>query len=124
MRSPTLGTRARLLTFVLAAFVLHLGAAAAADSPDGLLEQQRELLAGKNTAVSAEPNSRGMANPMSGAGDAQELARRLLLSSATRAPGAARLGDSRRSENWTHTDAQQGMKRVLLGGRDVPAARS
>lgn len=62
MKSPSSSRIARSLILAPAALVLHIAAAAAANSPDDLLEQQRTVLSGKVThsaPASAERQATG-----------------------------------------------------------------
>jgi hypothetical protein len=104
-----------------AALVLSIGGAAAADSTDNL-QQIRELLAGRVATHAAPASAPGPA--VKQVGDAQQLARELLLGIAksnARAAVPATLSDARRRDAvpakglLAHDDAQAIARRLLLG---------
>jgi hypothetical protein len=104
-----------------AALVLSIGGAAAADSTDNL-QQIRELLAGRVATHAAPASAPGPA--VKQVGDAQQLARELLLGIAksnARAAVPATLSDARRRDAvpakglLAHDDAQAMARRLLLG---------
>lgn len=124
MSSHLVRASARSLTLVSLAFALHVGTAAAANSPDTLLQQQRELLSGRTATEAARPRGQLYVRAVRGAGDAHELARRLLLGSAVRAPGRASASAARARGKGDYGDAQQHVQGVLVGRRDAAATRS
>jgi hypothetical protein len=77
MKSLTVSRLARTLSLAPAALVLHIAAAAAANSTDDLLEQQRAILSGKVT-YSAAPASTARQDTGSSS-EPLELTRRVLL---------------------------------------------
>jgi hypothetical protein len=122
MSSRTITTLAHSLTLVPAALILHSGAAAAANSVDNLLEQQRAVLAGRVVAVSVPANAHH-AQSMRSTDDAQEHARRLLLDLPSRARAERQLAASGARGSWVYGDAQV-LAQHLLAGRSSAAAGS
>jgi len=122
MSSRTIRTFAHPLKLAATGVLLYIGAAGASESPDNLLQQQRDLLAGTPARLSAPAHAPGAAGADRSTGDAQELARRLLL--GITAPPAAQLGTAHATtwERPFHGDAQQLAREVLIGYRDMPAA--
>ncbi len=88
------------------ALLLYAGAAGASGSIDGVLQQQRALLAG----TAARPNT---PHPIATARhDTQELTQRVLLGVTARATGQVS------SEKRARLDQQVLSQRVLLGSRE------
>jgi len=132
-------TLVRSLTPVLAAVLLHIGTAAAADhtetvvQPDsqrsaGLMrptgdaqEQAREILLG---VTSAHPTAQSAVKTQRSRGDAQESARQLLLGVTTPASGQKQTDLSRATQRHVHGDAQVLAREVILGRRAAVAAGS
>jgi hypothetical protein len=112
---------ARSFTIVAAVLLFRIGAAAAANSVDDVLQQQRDLLAGRPATVAAlfsEQRSAGEDGPP---GDAQESARRLLLGVT---PGQLHPGVSTASGDRIYGDAQVLARHLLLGNRGALPAGS
>lgn len=132
--------RSRSLTPALAAVLLQIGTAAAADhtgtvvQPDsqrsaGLVrpagdaqEQARALLLGVTTRL--QPTAQSAVRTQRSTGDAQESARRLLLGVTTPASGQQQTDLSRATGKHLHGDAQVLAREVLLGRRTASAAGS
>lgn len=111
-------TLARSLTIVPAVLLFHAGVAAAADSADDFMQQQRDLLAGRRIApVTAPSSARHSSGEDRPTGDAQESARRLLLGVA---PDRLRPEASRSSGDRRYGDAQLMARQLLLGSRGAP----
>jgi len=113
------------LALISAALLIHVGGAVAADSAGDAQQQARELLAGRIATQSAAPERRaeGAVRPT---GDAQELARRVLLGVTD--SGAQGTKPITRPDNaaapvaltvqksvLAHGDAQAMARRLLLG---------
>jgi hypothetical protein len=104
----------RPLSFILAALLIHVGSAAAADSAGDAQQQARELLAGRIATQSAPPSERRAARAVRPTGDAQELARQLLLG-VTDSNAAALVESTVQKGVLVHGDAQAMARRLLLG---------
>lgn len=117
-------TLVRSLTPALAAVLLQIGTAAAADyRPTGdAQEQAREILLGVTSAP--HPTSQSAVKTQGARGDAQESARRLLLGVTTPASGHEQPALSRATQRHVHGDAQVLAREVLLGRRAAVAAGS
>jgi hypothetical protein len=117
-------TLVRALTPALAAVLLHIGTAAAADYPTGdAQEQARAILRGVTPAL--HPTAQSAVKTQGARGDAQESARRLLLGVTTPASGQPQQTDLRRAtQKHVHGDAQMLAREVLLGHRDAVVAGS
>ena len=100
--------RSRSLTPALAAVLLQIGTAAAAD----------------HTGTVVQPDSQRSAGLVRPAGDAQEQARALLLGVTTPASGQQQTDLSRATGKHLHGDAQVLAREVLLGRRTASAAGS
>jgi hypothetical protein len=125
----------RPLLLAAAALLIHTGSVVAADSAGDVQQQMREVLAGKIAIQSAPPSDRRDERAVRSAGDAQELARRLLrgvpdarvrgTEAITRAAQAAARDDSAlRERPRVRGDAQAIAQRLLLGQRNATAAGS
>lgn len=112
---------ARSFTIVPAVLLFRIGAAAAADSVDELLQQQRDLLAGRTATVAALSNEQRSAGEDGPPGDAQDSARRLLLGVT---PGQLHPGVSTASGDRVYGDAQVLARRLLLVNRAALRAGS
>jgi len=116
------------LALASAALVIHISAAAAADSTGDIQQQMKELLAGTITAHSA-PQSAPREGKVTGpTADAQELARQVLLGTAgsrvgrheatkhSEVAGASReIGQKQRPV--AYSDITAAMRQLLLGQR-------
>lgn len=115
-------TLARSLTILSAVLLFQTGVAAAADSVDDFMQQQRDLLAGRRIApVTAPSSARHSSGEERATGDAQESARQLLLGVA---PDRLRPDASRASGGRVYGDAQLLARQLLLGGRAALPAGS
>ena len=90
----------RPLALASAAFLIHIGAATAADSTGGLQEQMNALLAGATPAYSAPQSGPRDTSATTPTANAQELLSRVLLGTT-----GSRLGS-------TETTARSGIARV------------
>ena len=115
----------RPLALISAALLIHVGGAVAADSAGDAQQQARELLAGRIAAQSA-PSERRAEGTVRSTGDAQELARRVLLGVTdsgvqgtkpiTRPDKAAAPVELTVQKSLpAHGDAQAMARRLLLG---------
>lgn len=118
----------RPLALALAALVIHVGAATAADSTGDIQQQIKEWLTGATTAHSAPQSGLRDGQVMSPTADAQERAKQLLLgTTGSRVGGAETI---RRSEvagasgetepqqrPLAYGDAQAAARQLLLGQR-------
>jgi hypothetical protein len=115
----------RPLPFILAALLIHVGGAVAADSAGDVQQQARELLAGRIATQSAPTSERRADGAVRPTGDAQEQARRLLLGVTdsgvqgskpiTRRDNAAAPVEFTPKGVLVHGDAQAMARRILLG---------
>jgi hypothetical protein len=123
------------LLLIAAALAIHIDGAVAAESAGDVQQQMRQVLAGTIATQSASPSAWRDARAVRPIGDAQDLARRLLLSvtgfrvqgtaAITRGEHAAAPGDaSLRKGLLVHGDAQALAQRLLLGQRNAAAAGS
>jgi hypothetical protein len=111
MSSRTLKTLTRTSTLIPAAFLFYMGAAVAGNSPQDLMQQQRNVLAGRTT-VTVAAGAQRTASPQGASADAQELARRVILGTGTvHHPQSAASAANARG----HGDAQSLARNVLLG---------
>jgi hypothetical protein len=124
MSRRTIRAFARSLTFAPVALVVHIGAATAGGSVDDLLEQQRALLSGRATAISAPTSAQRSTGEVKFTGDAQEQARRVLLAVPTRNLSPQQPRVSRASADRVYGDAQAQARHVLRGRDDAPSAGS
>ena len=111
-----------------AVLLLHLGAAAAADSTDSVSQSQRELLAGRTATELAPPQTQS-SNVAAYASDTQALVQEQLLGTKdrvveTQAADAPASVVSGVYASDTRNDAQILAQRVLLGSRGGVAAGS
>jgi hypothetical protein len=123
MSFHTSKTLVRALTPALAAVLLHIGTAAAAEHPAGdAQEQARAILLGTSAL---HPTAQSAVKTQGARGDAQESARGLLLGVTTPASGQPQQSDVRRAtQKHVHGDAQMLAREVLLGHRDAVVAGS
>ena len=116
----------RSLSLIAAALLVHVGVVVAADSAGDVQQQMRELLAGKIAPRSQPPSERRADRAVRPTGDAQELARRVLLGvtesgvqgtkSITRPDNAAAPVEFTDQKSVLfHGDAQAMARRILLG---------
>lgn len=115
MRSFTGSRITRSLLLAPTALVLRI-AAANAGSPDDLLQQQREILAGRPATVSASPavtNSHETGSRQ----DVQELARRLLLGAPSQVHDTSRAQAKQVTRRHSYADLQALAQHVLAGNR-------
>ena len=124
MSPRTIRAFARSLTLIPVALVVHIGAAAAGGSVDDLLQQQRALLAGRVTAISAPTSAQPSTGEVNSTGDAQEHARRVLLAAPTPNSSPQQPHVSRARGDRVYGDAQALARHVLLGRGDAPTAGS
>jgi hypothetical protein len=123
MSFHTSKTLVRALTPALAAALLHIGTAAAADYPTGdAQEQARAILRGVPSTL--HPTVQSAVKTQGVRADAQESARRLLLGVTTPTSGQQQTDLPRATQNHVHGDAQVLAREVLLGRRDAVAAGS
>jgi len=120
MSSRTIRGLALTFTLVPAAFLLHTGAATAADAQEhaGALLQSAPA-----AAVSAPADAQRSARTIDPAVDAQYLARRLLLGGAGRS-GKREVSAPVASASRGHGDAQLLAQQVLRAHRGAPTVRS
>jgi hypothetical protein len=115
-------TLVRALTPALAAVLLHIGTAAAAQHPAGdAQEQARAILLGTSAL---HPTAHSAVKTQGARGDAQESARQLLLGVTTPASGQQQTDVPRATQKHVHGDAQVLAREVLLGRRNAVAAGS
>ena len=123
------------LSLISATLLIHIGGAVAADSAGDVQQQMRQVLAGRIAIQSAPPSERRDDTAGRPGGDAQDLARRVLLGVAdspvqgiaaiTRPENAAAPGGSApRKGTPVHGDAQAIAQRVILGERTAAVAGS
>jgi hypothetical protein len=117
----------RPLSVISAALLFHVGGAVAADSAGDVQQQARELLTGRIATQSAPPSERRADTAVRPTGgDAQELARRVLLGvndsgvqgtkPTTRPDNAMAPVESTVQKGvLVHGDAQAMARRLLLG---------
>lgn len=116
----------RPLSVILAAVLIHVGGAVAADSAGDVQQQARDLLTGRIATRSAPPSEPRAQRAVRSTGDAQELARRVLLGvTDSGVPGtrpitrpdsaAAPVEFSAQKSVLAHGDAQAMARRLLLG---------
>ena len=130
MSSPILRAFARSLLLVPFALSVHIGAAAAADSPSRVIgdaqESARQLLLGTTTHTSDLPNDSKTTNLQHNVpvarltGDAQESARQLLVGATTHTEALPSPEVSKGRGNRMRGDAQVAAQHLLLGRRDTP----
>jgi len=83
------------LSLAAAAFVIHIGAATAADSTGDMQQQMKALLAGTNTAHSSPQSASRDGKVTSPTADAQDFVKQLLLgTTGSRARGAEAIKQS------------------------------
>ena len=120
------------LVLISAALLIHVGGAVAADFAGDAQQQARELLAGRIATRSA-PSERRAEGALRSTGDAQELARRLLLGVTdsgvqgikpiTRPDDAAAPVELTAQKSvLAHGDAQATARRLLLGQANAPGS--
>jgi hypothetical protein len=119
----------RPLPLISAALLIHIGGAVAADAAGDVQQQMRELLAGKIATHSAQPSAGREDRTVRPTADAQELARRVVLSvSDSRVQGTQAMTRPENAEgvlqggSLAHNDAQAMARRLLLGQRNAVAA--
>jgi hypothetical protein len=119
----------RPLPLISAALLIHIGGAVAADAAGDVQRQMRELLAGKIATHSAQPSEGREDRTVRPTADAQELARRVVLSvSDSRVQGTQAMTRPENAEgvlqggSLAHNDAQAMARRLLLGQRNAVAA--
>jgi hypothetical protein len=121
----------RPLPLISAALLIHIGGAVAADSAGDVQQQARELLAGRNATLSAQPSERRDDRTVRPTADVQEQARRLLLgvtdsrvqgTQAMTRPESAEGVPTLKKDPLAHNDAQAMARRLLLGQRNAVAA--
>jgi hypothetical protein len=110
---------------VATALLIHTCTAVAADAGGDLLQQMRELLAGRTTTTqSAQPSERLDDRTVSRTADVQELERRLLLGAtdplaqgaqAMTRPNRAAAMSTVKKDQLARDDAQSSARRLLLG---------
>ena len=120
------------LVLISAALLIHVGGAVAADFAGDAQQQARELLAGRIATRSA-PSERRAEGALRSTGDAQKLARRLLLGVTdsgvqgikpiTRPDDAAAPVELTAQKSvLAHGDAQATARRLLLGQANAPGS--
>ena len=115
-----------LIRFLVpAALLLHLGAAAAADSTDSVLQLQREVLAGRTATALAPPQTQSV-HAVLQPSDTQELVQQQLLGTrnqaeATRAADAPAVAGRDVYTSGARSDLQVLAQRLLLGSRSGAA---
>lgn len=121
------------LALVSAAFIVHIGAATAADSPGGIQQQMKELLTGTiptHFVSRSEPGGDKVTSP---AADSQEYVKQLLLgATASRVGGTEAIKHSEvvgasgktdpKQRPVTHRDMQAAVRQDLLGQHHVSDA--
>ncbi len=116
------------LSLISAALLIHIGGAVAADSAGDVQQQMRQVLAGRIAIQSAPPSERRDDTAGRPSGDAQDLARRLLLgvtdSRVQRAEAITRRENAAAPGLPVHGDAQATAQRVILGQRNAAVAGS
>jgi len=110
---------ARSITVVPVALILHIGAAAAADSAN-VMQQQGPSPAGRTATALAPQNTHLSASAVRVTGDAQESARQLLQGVTTQAPAlhdVSRAPNAQRSTSAVRLtgDAQESARQLLQG---------
>ena len=121
----------RSSSLTAAALLIHIGGAVAADAAGDVQQQMRELLAGKIATHSAQPSAGREDRTVRPTADAQELARRVVLSvsdsrvqgtQAMTRPESAAGVSTLQAGSLAHNDAQAMARRLLLGQRNAVAA--
>jgi hypothetical protein len=120
MKSLTRSRFTRSLLFAPAALVFHIAVAANAGAPDDLLQQQRQILAGRPAAFSAPP-AITYSRESGSKPDAQELARRLLLGAIPAVHDASRPEATHVTLRHSYADLQALAQHVLAGKRYGPS---
>ena len=113
---------ARSLGLVPLALIVHIGAAAAANSANDPVEQLRALLSGRPAATSAPASAPRSAKATRSIGDAQQQAREVVLAIPAGMPSAPRPYASKPSRDRASGDAQAQARQVILGRIGVPKA--
>lgn len=116
------------LSLISAALLIHIGGAVAADSAGDVQQQMRQVLAGRIAIQSPPPSERRDDTAGRPSGDAQDLARRLLLgvtdSRVQRAEAIIRRENAAAPGLPVRGDAQATAQRVILGQRNAAVAGS
>ena len=116
----------RPLSVISVALLIHVGGAVAADSAGDVQQQARDLLTGRIATQSAPSSEPRAERAVRSTGDAQELARRVLLGVADSGvqgtkpiarpdSAAAPVGFSVQKSVLARGDAQAMARRLLLG---------
>jgi hypothetical protein len=111
---------ARSLIVAPAALVLHIAAAAAANSPDDVLEQQRAILSGRVTMASHPAATHQEAGTRS---EPLEMTRRV-LSGVPVHPREQRRPEVREASRGHSEDGVQAWAQHVLAGHPYPAEKS
>jgi len=112
----------RPLVLASAVFLIHVGAATAADSTGNLQEQMYELLAGTAPAHSVPQYGPHDGTAPTPTANAQEAVRQVLLGSA-HAETARASGETKSREHLVaYGDRQAAVRQVLLGQRNASDA--
>lgn len=115
------------LSLISVALLIHIGGAVAADPAGDVQQQMRQVLAGRIAIQSAPPSERRDDTAGRPSGDAQDLARRLLLGvTGSRVQGTEAITRHENAEKGlpVHGDAQAIAQRVILGQRNAAVAGS
>jgi hypothetical protein len=119
MSSRTTGPLARFFTVTPAVLLFSIGTAVAAPhSVDDVLQQQRDLLAGRPAAIAHSSSGERSAQEKGPPGDAQQSAKQLLLGGT---PGQLHPGVFTARGDRGRGDAQVLARRLLLGNPGAPA---
>lgn len=120
----------RPLALLAAAFLVHIGAAAAGNSAGDVQQQVRDLLSGRSQAQFGAPAAQSTERTAKSPGDAHDSARRLLLGltestgpgrAITRPENATAQVSSAVRRNAHGYDDAQAMARSLILGRSNSA---
>lgn len=101
------------LDLAAAAFVIHVGAATAADSTGDIQQQMKDVLAG-TTAHSAPHSAPREGNSMKPTADAQEFVKQLLVGTTGPRVGDAEVATPR-ARPVANGDMQAAVRQFLLG---------
>lgn len=124
MSRPILRSFLYSLTLALTTPLLPIEAAAAGNAVDDLQQQQRAWLAGRTLTVSAPASVSRSASTPGSTGDAQELARQLLLGVSSHAPSHGVPEGRAAGRSRRYGDAQLLAQRLVAGRAGAVAGGS
>jgi hypothetical protein len=110
------------LALASAALVIHIGAAAAADSRSDVQQQMKELLTGTTPAHVSAPTAPRVGQVTSPSVDAQDFAKQLLLGTTGSRTGVAVATEHSEARHVTYADMQSAVRLILLGQKQASDA--